>query len=172
MLVERMGKKVVVLKRNGTKVETKITYELINRFMKYVKETNNCWKWIGTNNWKGYGRFSICKNNITAIGHSHRFSYMIFKGKIPKGMTVHHKCENKSCVNPEHLELMTEKENRELSGCWSAKNARKTHCKNGHEFTKENTYLHNRNGSMRRYCKICRIEATKRCKLNKENLWK
>jgi hypothetical protein len=171
MLVERMGKKVVVLKRNGIKLKNVINRQLVDRFMKYVKKSTDCWEWIGVKNYKGYGRFSIYEKPISAGGHAHRFSYMIFKGNIPDCMTVHHKCENKSCVNPDHLELMTEKENRKLSGCWSAVNSRKTHCKNGHEFTKENIYYHFRNGSIRRHCKICRLEARKKW-TNKEKLWK
>ena len=128
--------------------------------MLYVNKSKNCWEWNGVKSWKGYGRFGICYNGVQTLPHAHRISFFIFNGDIPKGMTVHHKCENKSCVNPEHLKLLTEKENRELSGCWSAKNKRKTHCVNGHEFTEENTYLYKtkNNERLHRLCKKCRLE--------------
>lgn len=168
MLVERMGEKVVVLKNK--KIWMKINEKLINRFMKYVKKTENCWEWIGVKNLQGYGRFCICYKGIYAQINAHRISYMIFKDSISKEMTVHHLCRNKSCVNPEHLELMTEKENRELSGCWSAKNRRKTHCIYGHPFNNENTYYYIlKNKTRSRSCRICRRRNKKIYKLKLKN---
>jgi hypothetical protein len=146
---------------------------VLKRFLSKIKKDKNsfCWIWIGTISWKGYGTFCVMKNRKSFNTNAHRVSYMIYKGEIPEGMTVHHICHNKKCVNPNHLELKTNYENRLEGNCWSAVNARKTHCKNGHEFNKENIYYHLRNGSLRRYCRLCRIEATKKW-TNKEKLWK
>lgn len=69
------------------------------RFLQFVKEENGCWLWQSTKKKNGYGTFSYESKKQSA----HRVSYRIFKGEIPIGMQVHHKCDNPSCVNPLHL---------------------------------------------------------------------
>ena len=118
------------------------------RFFKKVKKTAYCWEWLGCKNGTGYGWFGMNKEIMGA----HRASYELFVGKIPKGMTIDHKCRNRSCVNPKHLRVMSFKENNAIGNSPSAINARKTHCKRGHEFTKENTYI-NQKGE--RHCRTC-----------------
>ncbi len=78
-----------------------------------VNELNGCWEWLGARLKSGYG-FSkrICyiqgkKKNST----SHRLFYEKFKGKIPEGLFVCHKCDNPICCNPDHLFLGTAKDN-------------------------------------------------------------
>lgn len=76
------------------------------RFLNNIKIKNDCWIWkLKLNN--GYGRFGINKLRILA----HRFSYMFYKGHIFDKMFIHHKCNNKNCVNPEHLEQVTPAQN-------------------------------------------------------------
>jgi len=69
---------------------------------KFVQnKENGCWDWIGTKASNGYGRFDIGCDKKTA----HRVSWELFKGNIPSGKLVLHKCGNRGCVNPDHLHL-------------------------------------------------------------------
>jgi hypothetical protein len=110
---------------------------------------NGCWIWTGNKNMYGYGRFKLNKKDV----YTHRYSYEIFRGKIPKGLELDHLCKNRDCLNPDHLEAVTHKENI-LRGKWG-ENSRKTHCPQDHEYT---DYKNNRN---QRVCKICLFNKRK-----------
>ena len=98
-----------------------------------------CLIWRGARSRSGsgayYGVFSIKGKSYRA----HRLVYEHINGPIPDGLTIDHLCRITLCVNPRHLEAVTLKENILRGSSWSAINARKTHCKNGHEFTPKNT---------------------------------
>lgn len=86
------------------------SYEtIIKRFYLNVKKTNKCWLWKRKES-NGYGRFQANKNRMLA----HRFSYMINRGHILDDMVIHHKCKNKLCVNPKHLEQVTAQKNTNI----------------------------------------------------------
>lgn len=123
-------------------------------------DDSGCWIWKGARTADGYGKSSIDGRTHPA----HVVSYRAFVGPIPAGLQLDHKCRVRNCVNPRHLEAVTSRENTLRSPiCPSAMNARKTHCKRGHEFTFENTYVgKNSRGRAYRDCRICHNEKMKR----------
>jgi HNH endonuclease len=129
-------------------------------------ELGPCWVWTGGMHNAGYGYLSACGSKVLA----HRFVYELVVGPIPEGLDIDHECHNGSgclggtscphrmCVNPMHLAPATRSANV-LRGVGSpATNARKTHCKRGHEFTPENIYTHPGRPNHRE-CAICMREA-------------
>jgi len=132
-----------------------IAKKTIERFWNKVRKTDQCWNWIASVDGKGYGQFNLSRKMVSV----HRISYILAKGSIPKELELDHLCRNKICVNPNHLETVTHRENLLRGKSPSALNAKKTHCIRGHEFTPENTYRKKNN---RKNCKICHKEYGKK----------
>lgn len=114
---------------------------------------DGCWQWRGHRIRGGYGTFWWNGRKIPA----HRFAYEILMGPIPEGLEIDHLCRNRSCVNPQHLELVTSSENkrRGLQGVLR----QQSHCKMGHPFDEANTRI---DAKGHRTCRVCHNEAATR----------
>jgi len=105
-----------------------------------------CWLWTGAVAADGYACFL---RDVKA----HRFAWELRHGPIPDGLVIDHLCRVRHCVNPAHLQPVTNAENILRGEGPPAVNARKTHCPRGHAFTESNTY---RYPDGRRECSTCR----------------
>ena len=115
---------------------------------KSVLQENGCrrfGKYIAPN---GYGKISFQGKG----DYAHRVSYILFVGPIPEGLEPDHKCRNRACINPDHLEAVTRRVNLLRGETLAAAMATKTYCDSGHAFTEANTYMWNST----RNCRECR----------------
>ena len=117
-----------------------------------------CILWQGYKLKGGYGRLTYKNKQVLA----HRHFYEQAKGKIQEGLTLDHLCNVPSCINVEHLEPVTLREN--LLRGRTGLNLLKTHCPSGHAYDEVNTYLYK--GKWRR-CRICVRKAGVQHRLNK-----
>ncbi len=110
-----------------------------------------CLEWQLHRDKDGYGKVHLDGK----MHRAHRVAYEMAVGPIPPKYEIDHLCRNPCCINPRHLEAVTKRVNvlRGLSFC--AVNAALTHCKNGHEFTPENTRIHVYPKETRRMCRAC-----------------
>jgi hypothetical protein len=117
-----------------------------------------CDEWSGSKNADGYGHLKSGGKVVQA----HRLVYMQSFGHIESWEYVCHACDNPACINLDHLWIGSAKDNakdRDQKGRGSNGNAGKTHCKAGHEFTEENTYIHRPTGE--RQCISCRRDRAR-----------
>lgn len=108
----------------------------------WTPEPNSgCWIWIGARSVEGYGNYR---------GRAaHRFLYEELFGKVPEPLQLDHICNNTSCINPDHLRIVTPRQNWERSAATSRLNALRTTCANGHPYDY-------REAAGGRRCRLCR----------------
>ena len=116
----------------------------------HAPHLGRCWQWRAGRTKQQYGGFHPTKR---AMVLAHRFAYEATVGKIPRGMVIDHLCRNRSCVNPEHMEAVTNMENLRRGKGYALQNGMRSKCRNGHEYTPENTYLDPTKGTVR--CREC-----------------
>lgn len=121
------------------------------RLLPKIQVTGFCWLWTGPLTDKGYGQFRIQKRMVRA----HRAVYEFLVGEPPDGLVGNHLCYVRHCVNPDHQEFVTQLENVHYSYSPAGINARKTHCKWGHELLGSNLYT---KPTGQRICRTCKNE--------------
>lgn len=141
------------------KIKKLVDVSVFDRIVIYMKEDHSgCWIWSNSLDKDGYGRISINKKQTKA----HRLIWELKNGKIPTGLVVDHKCKVRNCVNPEHLRIVTSRQNvLENSNSFVALNALKKFCKKGHFYDKVYT---SPAGEKERYCSTCHNERTAKYK--------
>ena len=113
--------------------------------------TSGCWIWLGQRDGR-YGRVRYSQKYGRHRCHAHRVVYELLIGNIPTGKELDHRCRNRYCVNPQHLEPVFHYENIMRGESLQARNARKERCPRGH------LYDITVNKGLGRWCSCCRQE--------------
>jgi hypothetical protein len=136
----------------------KLTEEQRQRFWSRVEVPNQpscCWEWTGALTDRGYAEVSL----DGLVFKSHRVAYSDLIESVPTDKMIDHLCRNRKCVNPDHLQIASDKMNVRTGFSPSGVHARKTHCPQGHPYDNVNTYWWN---GTNRQCKTCKREHDKR----------
>lgn len=136
-----------------------LTPKHLDRFHNRITwSLTGCLLWHGDRDNKGYGHVWADRK----LHLAHRAFYETFIGPIPDGLKCDHLCRVRNCINPNHIELVTDRENI-LRGIGApAMNARKTHCKYGHPLTGDNLFIYKRYHHRYRVCIECRRANNRR----------
>jgi hypothetical protein len=125
-----------------------LTGKYLETFNRRIIRTPGCWEWDGAHTTAGYAETW----DGVRPQYAHRASYELHKGPIPDGLQVDHLCRNRGCVNPDHLEAVSNRENSLRGSGPTAANHRRTLCKNGHPLSGDNLYV---TTAGYRRCRIC-----------------
>jgi len=127
----------------------------LDRFWSKVEPEPNsgCWLWVGGCNREGYGRINLGRRGL-GVMLAHRFSFERFRGPLPvwPAAALDHLCRIRSCVNPAHLEIVTQSENWKRGQSWNARARLEGRCLRGHPYTEASTFERG-NGFI--YCRQC-----------------
>lgn len=126
---------------------------IIDRLMsRVVEDENGCWIFTGPIRPDGYGVIGVGPRGAGVL-RTHRVTYEFFVAEIPAGLHMDHLCRVRACCNPWHLDPVP-------TGINTGRGVRKTqqtHCKQGHEFTPENT----KQTTRQRTCLTCSRKANR-----------
>lgn len=133
----------------------------VDRVLRKIKvHPLGCWEFTGRLHERGYAYIA---GDDGRTWKAHRVVYTAYFGAIPDGLTLDHLCFNPRCVNPAHLEPVTNRENVQRAhraGRYDhCRGFHKTHCVNGHQFDEVTSYV---SPQGKRGCRICRTEAVRR----------
>jgi len=137
---------------------TDFTLKNLRNFFNKIEETKTCWVWKAYKDKDGYGKLTVYSKERKGPYplRAHRISYELFKGEIPVGLQIDHLCRNRACVNPNHLDLVTIKENLLRSEITLATiYTNKTSCPKGHPYSHRNLYGE-------KVCRKCQNEASRK----------
>lgn len=135
------------------------TNNLADRIRARVQvDANGCWIWQGGVKSTGYGAISV-RNRMR---NAYAVAYEVFKGTVPKGLELDHLCRVRLCVNPDHLEAVTHRENVLRGTSPAAAHAVKTHCPRGHEYAGNNLKVFVRRTATQRRCAQCHLESKRK----------
>lgn len=118
-------------------------------FARVSEAPGGCWLWDRAMD-SGYGQFS----DGGRMSPAHRWSYEFLRAEVPAGLVLDHLCRTPLCVNPWHLEPVTQRVNLVRSSNFMAQRIDATHCQRGHPFDAANTYLR-KDRPGRRQCRTC-----------------
>ena len=121
---------------------------------------SGCWLWTANVSHNGYGEIK----RYTQMVRAHRWAYSVLVKPVPPDFVVDHLCRTRCCVNPDHLEAVSIKENLMRGWTRAAENVKKTHCPQGHPYDDKNTFVNNG----RRHCRTCSANRNKQWYYNKE----
>lgn len=127
-----------------------------------VGEPEECWEWTAAMI-RGYGTFRGPGGRNGRMLRAHRVAYELLVAPIPEDLQLDHLCRNPACVNPAHLEPVTNHENQQRRPDVGG-----THCPNGHPYDEANTYIYETAKERRRCCRACNSEAQRRYASRKE----
>lgn len=119
--------------------------------VEFADTDDECWVWNGSKSTHGYGQILVEGRTMMA----HRLAYILEVGPIPDGLVLDHLCRRTDCVNPRHLEPVTDRVNVLRGIGVTAIRAAQTHCIRGHEFNVENTYYQGKDKAYR-MCRACK----------------
>lgn len=123
---------------------------VLERFWEKVEKTDTCWLWTASQRGNGYGQFGVTQKDIV---YAHRFAYEQTVGPIPEGLVIDHLCRVRHCVNPDHMEPVTSRENTFRGFGMGVVNAAKTTCPKGHPYD------------------ACRPNGDRRCRICDREQW-
>lgn len=128
----------------------------------YPIPVTGCWGFVGTRLPTGYGQISCGtrKDGTPVNRYAHRFAWELSNGPIPDGLVIDHRvCRNKWCVNPDHMVVCTDLENRRQPDGAVGIELAATHCDRGHPYVADNV-RYDRKGH--RNCRACQVERWRR----------